>query len=94
MGSLIADVVLLFIMLIGLLRIRFRAGDSYGLERVLWNQVRWLRFLQRNLAANFTDVIFVRKGLVWLLIAIVCEIPPTVRLYIPLSPPFSLIFTS
>ncbi|KAF8498216.1 hypothetical protein F5888DRAFT_1693628 [Russula emetica] len=59
MGSLIADVVLLLIMLIGLLRLRFGAGDGFNLERVLWKQ-----------------------GLIWLLLAIVCEIPPTVHLSI------------
>ncbi len=44
MGSLIADVVLLLMMLIGLLRLRFGAGNVIGLERVLWKQVRWLWF--------------------------------------------------
>jgi hypothetical protein len=39
MGSLIADVVLLLIMLIGLFRLPFGAGDAFGLERVLRNQV-------------------------------------------------------
>jgi hypothetical protein len=53
MGSLITDVILLFIMLIGLLRLRFGGGDRVGLERVLWNQVRWLLFLQPNLAVVF-----------------------------------------
>jgi hypothetical protein len=44
MGSLIADVLLLVIMLVGLLRLRFGSGHSFGLERVLWKQVRCLRF--------------------------------------------------
>jgi hypothetical protein len=39
MGSLIADVVLLLIMLIGLLRLRFGSSDAFGLELVLWKQV-------------------------------------------------------
>ena len=39
MGSLISDVVLLLIMLIGLLRLSLGAGGGLGLERVLWNQV-------------------------------------------------------
>ncbi|KAF8498244.1 hypothetical protein F5888DRAFT_1693928 [Russula emetica] len=43
MGSLIADVVLLLIMLVGLLRLHFGAGDAFGLERVLWKQgLIWL----------------------------------------------------
>ncbi|KAF8498241.1 hypothetical protein F5888DRAFT_233899 [Russula emetica] len=69
MGSLVADVVLLLIMLIGLLRLRFGAGDALGLERVLWKQ-----------------------GLIWLLIAIVCEIPPTVFICLDLNEPMSFIF--
>ena len=40
---------------------------------------------------NFTDLIFVLKGLIWLFIAMVFEITPTVRLYILLSPAISLI---
>ena len=40
MGSLIADVVLLVIMLIGLLRLRFGASEVFGLERILWKQVQ------------------------------------------------------
>ncbi|KAF8498240.1 hypothetical protein F5888DRAFT_233691 [Russula emetica] len=69
MGSLIADVVLLLIMLIGLLRLPFGAGDALGLERVLWKQ-----------------------GLIWLLIAIVFEIPPTVFIFLDLNEPMSYIF--
>ncbi|KAF8498242.1 hypothetical protein F5888DRAFT_233792 [Russula emetica] len=69
MGSLIADVVLLLIMLVGLLRLRFGAGDALGLERVLWKQ-----------------------GLIWLLIAIVFEIPPTVFICLDLNEPLSYIF--
>ena len=44
MGSLIADVVLLLIMLVGLFRPAFGAGEAFGLERVLRKQVRWLWF--------------------------------------------------
>ena len=38
-GSLIADVVLLFITLVGLLRVRFRPGDAFGLEPVIRKHV-------------------------------------------------------
>ncbi|KAF8498214.1 hypothetical protein F5888DRAFT_1693597, partial [Russula emetica] len=69
MGSLIADVVLLLIMLVGLLRLHFGAGDGFNLERVLWKQ-----------------------GLIWLLIAIVCEIPPTVFISLDLNVPLNYIF--
>ena len=43
--SLASDVALLLIMLVGLLRLRLEIG-KFGLGRVLWNQVRWWRFLQ------------------------------------------------
>jgi hypothetical protein len=70
-------------MLVGLLRLRFRMGDTFVLERVLWKQVRWLWF-SPLWCSKFTDVIYVlvRKGLIWLFIAMLCEIPPTVRLSI------------
>ncbi|KAI0274156.1 hypothetical protein BGY98DRAFT_93753 [Russula aff. rugulosa BPL654] len=69
MSSLIADVLLLVIMLVGLLRIRFGSGNTFGLERVLWKQ-----------------------GVIWLLFAIVCEIPPTVFVCLDLNEPLSFIF--
>jgi len=56
LGSLIADVLLLLIMLIGLFRLPLGEGDAFGLERILWNQVRWLRF--SLWCSKFTDVIF------------------------------------
>ena len=43
MGSLFADIALLLIMLIGLFRLHAGSG-AIGLERVLLNQVGWLRF--------------------------------------------------
>jgi hypothetical protein len=42
--SLVSDVTLLLIMLVGLLRLRLRMG-AFGLGRILWNQVQWWRFL-------------------------------------------------
>jgi hypothetical protein len=40
--SLVTDVVLLLIMLIGLFRLNLGASGALG--RTLWNQVRWLHF--------------------------------------------------
>ncbi len=42
--SLASDVILLLIMLAGLLRLRLEIRE-FGLGRILWNQVRWWRFL-------------------------------------------------
>ncbi len=60
MCSLIADILSLLIMLIGLFRLPLGEGDAFGLERILWNQVRWLRF--SLWCSKFTDVIFCLKG--------------------------------
>jgi hypothetical protein len=45
--SLVSDVVLLLIMLVGLLhqRIEISKFGNFGLGRLLWNQVRWWQFL-------------------------------------------------
>jgi hypothetical protein len=43
-AQLTSDVILLLIMVAGLLRLRLEIGD-FGLGRILWNQVRWWRFL-------------------------------------------------
>jgi hypothetical protein len=43
-AGLICDGLLLLIMLVGLLRLRLDIG-VFGLGRILWNQVRWWRFL-------------------------------------------------
>jgi hypothetical protein len=45
-SSLVTDIALLLIMLMGLLRSRIgSAGGAYGVGRVLRNQVRWWQFL-------------------------------------------------
>jgi hypothetical protein len=43
-GSLTTDIALLFIMLIGLLRMRLKAGSVFGLADILWKQVQWWQF--------------------------------------------------
>ena len=43
-GVLITDIVLLVTMLIRLLRTRVQVGNTFGLARILWNQVRWWQF--------------------------------------------------
>jgi hypothetical protein len=44
-GSLVTDLVLLLIMLLGLLRTRRKAGGAFRMGHFLWKQVRWCRFL-------------------------------------------------
>jgi hypothetical protein len=44
-ASLVTDIGLLLIMLIGLLRLRLEAGGALSLGRILWNQVQWLQII-------------------------------------------------
>jgi len=39
------DTVFILAMFLGLLRLRGRGGDMFGLVRVLWKQVRWWKLL-------------------------------------------------
>ena len=51
-SSLITDVVLLLIMLVGLFRSHIRGGGAFALGRMLWNQVWWWRFSLAMLLRN------------------------------------------
>jgi len=54
-ATLCADIILLLIMLVGLLRIRLQGGGTFALGRLLWTQVRcWQLSL---VMIQFTDVI-------------------------------------
>jgi len=44
MVALITNIILLLIVVVGLLRLRSPGGGSFGLQRMLWNQVRWFLF--------------------------------------------------
>ena len=74
---LISDIVLLVTMLIGLLRLRQHGVGTRGLGLLLWKQVGC--FLVSSLFSPSANVISVRQGLIWLLIATVAEVPPIVR---------------
>ncbi|KAF8487392.1 hypothetical protein DFH94DRAFT_25666 [Russula ochroleuca] len=67
-GSLVSDIALLLIMLIGFLRLRREGGGAFALGRTLW-----------------------RQGLIWLLLATVAEVPPTVLIILNLNVPLNLI---
>jgi hypothetical protein len=53
-SSLVTDVVLLLIMLMGLLHSRMRKGGAFGVGRMLWNQVRWWQFLLAVILSEFS----------------------------------------
>jgi len=43
---LIADLALVFIMFLGLFRLRGRGGGVFGIAHLLWKQVRWCQFVE------------------------------------------------
>ena len=69
---LISDVVLLLMMLVGLLRLRIH-GNMFGFRKLLWNQV--------GNAAPSPDRLYDsrEKGVIWLFLATIAEVPPAVR---------------
>jgi hypothetical protein len=75
--TLITDIVLLLIMLIGLLRLLHGSGGSFALGRLLWKQVgsRPSHFAVSQFTYLFP---LPTKGVIWLLIATLAEVPPTV----------------
>jgi hypothetical protein len=64
-------------MLIGLLRLGFHEPGVYGLGRLMWRQVRVFAILAGRGSLS-TDTLPVRKGIVWLFLATIAEIPPVV----------------
>jgi hypothetical protein len=75
--TLVTDVSLLLIMFVGLLRLGFHERAAFGLGRLLWKQVGYWYF---SLAVAFSAYMVVRihKGVIWLLVATIAEIPPAV----------------
>jgi hypothetical protein len=69
-----ADTTLLLIMLFGLYRLRRHRGGLMALGSLLWNQVGAFP----NYHALDSPAYFLRKGVVWLLLAVATELTPTV----------------
>jgi hypothetical protein len=77
--TLVTDIALLLIMLIGLLRLGFHEPGVYGLGRLMWRQVRVSALLASpSRGSLFADTLPLRKGIVWLFLATIAEIPPVV----------------
>jgi len=72
---LITDVSLLLVMLVGLFRLR-RRGSTFGLAQVLWRQVG-LRFYPCFFFRSI-DMFSFCKGVLWIFLATVAEVPPAV----------------
>ena len=67
-----ADIVLVLIMFIGLLRLRGRGGGMFDLGRLLWKQVSFgggTASLWCTLFSYFSNAFSVGQGVIWLLIA-------------------------
>ena len=64
-------------MLVGLFRMRREGGGWLGLGWLLWRQVRRQHHLQ-IMGPRSANVIFVREGIVWILLAVVADILPVV----------------
>ena len=75
-ASLITDIILLLIVLIGLLRLLHNGGGSFGLGRLLWKQVGSGR--SHIPVPRFTYLFPLPKGVIWLLMATIAEVPPMV----------------
>lgn len=86
--TIIADLVLISIMIVGLLLLRRQGGGTFGLTPILLRQVRWRFCLAVVLLINF-DLL---KAVIWLSLAIVTETPPTVSPGILSSFPCLFIF--
>jgi hypothetical protein len=80
-STLVTDIVLLLIMLIGLYRLQCHGGGTFRLGRLLWKQVK-LYLAMVLVLSLFTYVFSVPKGVIWLLVAAIAEIPPVVSLRI------------
>jgi hypothetical protein len=72
------DIILLLTMFFGLLRLGFHERGAFGLGRLLWKQVGYCYF---SLAVVFSAYVVVRihKGVIWLVVATIAEVPPAVR---------------
>ena len=74
---LITDIILLSTMLVGLLRMHRRCGDTFALGRLLWTQVRcWRLFPAVVILIRY--IFPVRKGVIWFLIGTTAELTPVV----------------
>ena len=76
---LITDIILLLTVLVGLIRLRYHGGGMLGLGSLLWKQVAF-RGLPSMGCRKLTDMSSVPKGVMWLLLSVAAEVPPTVGL--------------
>ena len=75
--TLTTDTILVLLMFFGLLRLGFHERDVFGLGRLLWKQVRYWCFSQAVVISAYM-MARIHKGVIWLLVATIAEILPTV----------------
>jgi hypothetical protein len=86
----LSDIILLLIMLVGLFRLGFHEAGVCGLGHFMWRQVGLSRFsLVVVFSVTFLSIntFPVRKGLIWLVLAIIAEVPPLVSEANSMHPP-------
>ena len=76
--TLVTDIILLFIMFIGLLRLRVYERGTLGLGRLLWRQVGYWCFSLAVVFLSADMLLLIHKGLIWLLVATIAEVLPVV----------------
>jgi hypothetical protein len=74
--TLTTDIILLLIMFFGLLRLGFHERSAFGLGRLLWKQVG--RYFSLAVVFFAYIVVHIHKGVTWLLVATIAEVPPAV----------------
>ena len=63
-------------MFFGLLRLRLHERSAFGLGRLLWKQVGHQYFsLAVVFSAYVITVVHIHKGVLWLLVATIAEVP-------------------
>ena len=64
-------------MIFGLLRLGFHERGAFGLGRFLWKQVGYWYFSLVVVFSAYTAA-RIQKGVIWLLVATIAEVPPAV----------------
>ena len=64
-------------MIFGLLRLGFHERGAFGLGRLLWKQVGYWCFSLIVVFSAYTAA-RIHKGVIWLLVATIAEVPPAV----------------
>lgn len=87
------DIILLLIMSFGMLRLGFHERSAFALGRLLWKQVRYRRFRWPWCSPSANILLFIHKGLIWLLVATIAEALPAVGGWLKMPVPLLIIMS-